>query len=386
MKGAMAPLFIPSSVWGANDRPAYGMIGTGNRGRWLNESFQKLGAQCVALCDVYSANLQLAQQQSPADARTYVNYAELLTQEGIDFVVVAAPDHQHRPVYLDALAGGKDIYLEKPISLNLEESASMVEAARNTKRIIQVGMQRRSMNFVREARDLIQSGAIGEVSMVEAAWNWHFTLPLDNSALPGTLDWERFLGSAPKRPLEPRRFRWWRGFWDYSGGNVTDQGTHLMDVVQWLTNSGPPNSATCQGRIIKAEGAEVPNVFSAVFEYPSFLATWTLDYRSAYENDWWITFRGEKASMVMNRLGYSLFEDPGESPTPWTQSEAKLARKVDDKDTPIVHLENFLDCVKTRATPNCTIEIGAAAVAGPHLANVAYREGRRVRYAGGKVI
>ena len=159
-----------------------------------------------------------------------------------------------------------------------------------------------------------------------------------------------------------------------------------MDVVQWLTNSGPPTSATCQGRIIKAEGAEVPNVFSAVFEYPTFLATWTLDYRSAYDNDWSITFRGEKATMVMNRLGYRLFDDPGPSPTPWTQSEAKLSRQVDDKDTPIVHLENFLDCLRTRATPNCTIEIGAAAVLGPHLANIAYREGRRVRYAGGKVI
>lgn len=386
VKWAAAPLLIPSSAWGANDRPAYGLIGAGNRGRWLNESFQKLGAQSVALCDVYDVNLKLAQAQSPPDAKTYTACEELLKQSGIDFVVIATADHHHRPIFIDALAGGLDIYLEKPISISLDESAAMVEAAKGTKRVIQVGMQRRSMNFIREARAFVQGGALGEISMVEAAWNWHFTLPLDNGPLPGTLDWDRFLGSAPKRPLEPRRFRWWRGFWDYSGGNITDQGTHLMDVVQWMTNSGPPTSVTCQGRAIKAEGVEVPNVFSAVFEYPGFIATWTLDYRSAHENDWWITFRGEKATMVMNRLGYRIFDDPGESPTPWSSAEAKLSKQVDDHDTPISHLQNFLECVKSRNPTNCPIDVGASAVLGPHLANIAYREGRRVRYAGGKVI
>lgn len=387
MGAALAPLFVPRSAWGANDRLTYGTIGTGNRGRYLNSTFQKLGAQCVALCDVYDPYLKHARQGSPNSAKPYVDYDDLLASQKLDFVVVATPDHHHRPALLAALKAGRDVYLEKPISLSLDESAAMVNAVRNSKQVVQVGMQRRSMQFIRDARQVIQDGGIGEVSMVEARWNWHFALPLNNGPLDGELDWTRFLGSAPKRPLEPRRFRWWRGFWDYSGGNMTDQGTHLMDVVQWMTNSGPPLSATCQGAIIQAEGAEVPNVFSAAFEYPKFLATWTLDYRSAFDYDWSITFRGEKATMVMNRKGYALYEEPNASPEPWSQKyPTKPSKEVPDKFETDPHIQNFLDCVRSRQTPNCPVDVAAAAVAGPHLANVAFREGRKVKLEGGRAV
>jgi len=374
-----APLFVPRSAWGANDRLTFGAIGVGNRGRWLKNTFQKLGARCVALCDVYQPYLETARSTSP-DARTYEDYREMLAAKGMDFVMIATPDHHHCPMLRDALNSGLDVYLEKPLSLTLEESVLMVEAGRKSKQIVQVGMQRRSMSFIRNAREFIREGGLGRISMVEAFWNWHFQLPLDDSPLPGKLNWDLFLGSAPKRPLEPKRFRWWRGFWDYSGGNMTDQGTHLMDVVQWMTDSGPPLSATCQGMVVEANGAEVPNVFSAAFEYPNFIATWTLNYRSAYEHDWWITFRGEKGTMVMNRRGYRLYENPGASPTPWSQNVKEApVREVPDKDGPEPHLQNFLDCVKSRQTPNCTLAIAAQAVAGPHMANLAYRQGRKVR-------
>jgi predicted dehydrogenase len=205
-------------------------------------------------------------------------------------------------------------------------------------------------------------------------------MPLDNSPLPGPLDWERFLGPAPKRPLEPRRFRWWRGFWDYSGGNMTDQGTHLMDVVQWMTNSGPSISAVCQGKVINAPGAEVPNVFSATFEYPNFLATWTLDYQTSFEYDWSIQFIGDKGSMLLDRRGSSIFNDAGESPTPWGLKELpEMVYKETDRDSASLHMRNFLDCIRTRQEPNCPIEIAAAAVAGPHMANRALLEEREFK-------
>jgi predicted dehydrogenase len=294
--------------------------------------------------------------------------------------VIATPDHQHWPMLKDALAAGKDVYLEKPLSLHLEQSAQMIAAVRKTDRIVQIGMQRRSMSFIRQAKQMIDDGALGKISMVKAMWNWHFTLWLDNSPLAGELDWKRFLGSAPDRPLEPMRFRWWRGFWDYSGGNMTDQGTHLMDVVQWMTNSGPPLSAVCQGQVNQAKGAEVPNVFTAVFEYPDFLATWTLDYRTTSEFDWSIRFLGENGSMLMDRRGLRLYRDPGASETPWTQSpSAEPVKEVPEADAPEAHQQNFVDCVRTRREPNCPIEVAARAVAGPHMANLAYREGRKVR-------
>jgi len=377
---AAAPLFLPSAARGANDRPAFGIVGVGNRGRWLHQTFQKLGAQCVAVCDVYEPTLERARAESPKDARAYVDYHDLLAQPGIDFVVIATPDHQHHPNLLAALEAGKDVYQEKPLSLNLQQSGEMVAAVRKTRQIVQIGMQRRSMPFVRKAKQLVEDGVLGRVSMVKPMWNWHFTEWLDNSPLTGKLDWDRFLGSAPKRPLEPKRFRWWRGFWDYSGGNMTDQGTHLMDVVQWMTNSGPPRSAVCQGQVTGNPEAEAPDVFTAVFEYPGFLAQWTLNYCTTYDWDWSVTFLGDKASMVLDRNGYRIYKDNGASPEPWTQKgKPELIAQEPDRDSATTHQQNFLDCIRSRQEPNCPVEIGAAAVAGPHMANLAYKEDRKVK-------
>jgi len=375
---AAAPLYLARNARGANKRPAYGVIGTGSRGRYLNRTFQQLGAQCVALCDVYGPHLETAQQESPSDAKTYTDYRELLEQKGIDFVAIGTPDHQHQPNLAAALAAGKDVYLEKPLSLSLGQSEEMARTVRKTDRIVQIGMQRRSMPFVIKAKSLVDGGMLGKISMVKAMWNWHFELPLDNTPLPGTLEWEGFLGPARKRALEPMRFRWWRAFWDYSGGNMTDQGTHLMDVVQWFTNSGPPRSAVCQGQVINAPGAEVPNVFSAVFEYPEFLATWTLDYRTGYDFDWSIEFHGEEAVMALDRVGYRVYRQPGASGTPWSQKEKlDLVQQEEDKDGPAVHLQNFLDCIRARKEPNCPVEVAAAAVAGPHMANAVLRSAQK---------
>ncbi len=382
--GLAAPAFVPAAARGANDRITYGVIGTGNRGRGVSRTFQRLGAQCVALCDVYDRHLEMAKADSPKGVKTYLDYHDLLAQDGIDFVLIATPDHQHRPMLLAALEAGKDAYQEKPLSMSLEESRVMVEAVKkHPDRVVQIGMQRRSMPFIHRARRLIEEGILGRISMVQARWNWHFDLPLDNDPLPGKLDWERFLGPAPRRPLEPMRYRWWRGFWDYSGGNMTDQGTHLMDVVQWLTGTGAPRSAVCQGKIIDAPGAEVPNVFSAVFEYEDFIATWTLDYRTNHDYDWAITFIGELGTMILDRTGCRVYDDPGSSRAPWTEKKRPaLIFQEADRDRGTGHMQNMLDCVRSRKRPNCPIEVAAAAVAGPHMANIAYRENRRVAAKG----
>src|SRR5450432_2751527 len=150
---AAAPMFIPRSAWGANDRLAYGLIGAGGRGRYLNRNFQKLGAECVAVSEVYEPNMALASQDSP-QAKTHLDYHDLLAQSGIDAVVVATPDHQHSPCLLAALDAGKDVYLEKPMSHSLEQSRRMIEAVRKTKQIVQIGMQRRSAESIIKAKQL----------------------------------------------------------------------------------------------------------------------------------------------------------------------------------------------------------------------------------------
>lgn len=366
-----APLFVPRSAWGANDRLAYGLIGSGGRGRYLQTSFQNLGAACVAIAEVYEPNLQSALKTTP-DAKPYVDYHDLLAQPGIDAVVVATPDHQHAPCLFAALDAKKDVYLEKPMSHSIEESQRMIQAVRKTDRIVQIGMQRRSAPAVIEAKRVFDSGVLGKVTMAKPMWNWNVSQPLNNSPLPGKLDWKRFLGKAKDRDLEPMRFRSWRYFWDYSGGNMTDQGTHLMDVVQWFSGAGFAKSAVCFGQASKNTGSEVPDVFTAVFEYPGLMATWTLNYCNSYDNDWSVMFQGDQGTMLLNTAGYKIWKEP------WLKNPAP----VQEMAAPIPiepHIQNFLDCVKSRKQPNAPVEVGASAVSAPHLANVAFHGDRRAR-------
>ncbi len=371
-----APMIVPRRAWGANDKPAYALIAAGGRGRYLNKVFKKLGAQCVAVCDVYEPYVEMALEDSP-DARTYVDYKELLEKEkSADFVILAGPDHHHCPMLLASLAAGKDVYAEKPLSRTLEESQKMIQAVKESQKVVQIGMQRRSAPVIRSAKRLIDDGVLGKLAMVKPMWNWNVSGPIDNSPLPGKLDWQRFLGDAPQRELEPMRFRRWRYFWDYAGGNMTDQGTHLMDVVLWFTNSGPPVSAICNGQVNKMKGAEHPEVFCAVFEFPSFLVTWTLNYCNSYENGWSITFMGDEGTMILDEDGYRVYQEPWALPK---NREPIFYAKV---AVPIeAHVQNFLDCIKTREQPTCDVESAAKAVAGPHLANIAFQQGRKATLA-----
>jgi predicted dehydrogenase len=368
---AAAPMFVPRRAWGANDRIAYGVVGAGGRGRYLNKNFQKLGAECVAVSEVYQPNLEKALADSP-NAKGHVDYHELLRQAGIDAIVNATPDHQHCPILLAALAARKDVYQEKPMSHSLEESQKMVQATRRTKQIVQIGMQRRSAESIIKGKQLIDSGILGKITLVKPMWNWNVSHELNNTPLEGKLDWKRFLGPAKDRELQPMRFRAWRNFWDYSGGNMTDQGTHLMDVVQWYTNAGTPRSAICYGQVAKMIGAEAPDVFCAVFEYPDFMATWTLNYCNSYDNDWSIQFQGDKGTMILTNAGFRIWKEP------WPKNQ----EPVETMDAPVPiesHIQNFLECVRSRKEPNAPVEVGAAAVAGPHLANLAFHKGRQMR-------
>jgi predicted dehydrogenase len=360
--GMAAPMFVPQSAFGANDRISYGVIATGGRGRGVSRIFQKAGAQCVALCDVYEPNLQEALKDAP-EARTFVDYNELLAMP-MDAVLIASPDHHHEPMLKAALAAKKDVYLEKPLSHSLEQSVRMVDAVRKSKQIVQVGMQRRSAESILKAKKLVDSGILGQVTLVKPQWHWNISKELDNSPLPGKLDWKRFVGSARQRDLEPMRFRRWRYFLDYAGGNMTDQGTHLMDVVQWFLSTGAPQSAVAQGYVAKMKGAEHPDVFSAVFRYPDLMVTWTLDYANSFQNGWSITFMGDKATMILDDAGYQVFAEP------WKRD----AQPIVSEKAPVPtdpHVENFLECVRSRKEPNCPVEVAARAVAGPHIGNLA---------------
>lgn len=370
LAAAAAPLYVPQSAFGANDRITYGVIAVGGRGRYLNQKFAKLGNQCVAVCDVYRPNVDKALVDTP-QAKTFEDYEELLALKGMDAVVVASPDHHHCPMLLAALKAGKDVYLEKPLSKSLEESRRMIAAVRGTDRIVQIGMQRRSAPAIMKAKKLVDDGELGRVSLVRPQWFWNIAKPLNNSPLEGNLNWRRFLGDAYPRPLEPMRFRSWRYFHDYAGGNMTDQGTHLMDVVQWFMGARGPKHAVSQGFVAKMTGAEHPDVFSATFGYDGFLVNWTLDYGNAYQNGWSIAFHGDKATMILDDAGFRVYAEPWKKDAPPTVEEASPV-PIED------HIANFTECMRTRKQPNCPVEIAAQAVSGPHLANLAMFRERKV--------
>jgi predicted dehydrogenase len=362
-------------VLGANGRVALGVIGSGGRGRSLMRSFLKnQDVAFTAVCDVYEPNLELGLKEAGNTARSFTDYRKLLEEKELTAVVIGTPDHWHHDQLVASLKAGKDVYLEKPMSLSIDQGARMVQAVRSTNRIVQIGMQRRSAPSVHAAKKVLDDGELGTVSLVRAHWYWNMPALAKNRPLKGKLDWEGFCGPAGKVDLsrgeyENVAFLNWRYFWPFSGGNMTDQGTHLMDVVQWFLNNGqPPRSAVCQGQVQRLQPSETPDVFSAVFEYPQFLAAWTLDYTNSYKDGWQIVFQGNKATMELDNDGYRVYPDPGRGrplPPPVKQEKAPVPTEP--------HVENFLACVKSRKEPNAPVEVGHHAVAGPHLANYALR-------------
>ncbi|MGC9327830.1 MAG: Gfo/Idh/MocA family protein [Candidatus Hinthialibacter sp.] len=363
---------LPPSILGANEQIVMGIIGSGGRGRGVMQMHLKEGAKFAAVCDVYEPNLNLGLQLAAEKAKSYVDYRRLLEQSDLDAVLIATAEHNHCIQLIDSVQAGKDAYCEKPMSISIEEGAKTVKEVRKTDRIVQIGMQRRSAPSVHEAKKVVSDGLLGKVHMCRAQWFWqHHNQPLDNSPLGGNLDWEKFCYPRPVIEFEPMKYRYWRYFWNFSGGNVTDQGTHLMDVIQWFMESGTPRSAECFGKVYEALGSETPDTFSATYDYGDFLATWTLVYSNSFQNGWTIFFHGDKGTLILDDSGFRLFEEP------WAQHRDKPLIDFKGGIGAQHHVKNFLDCVKSRQQPNAPVEVGHTAVCGPHLANVAWHNKRR---------
>ncbi len=238
---------------------------------------QDAGVRMAAVCDVYEPHLEAGLSES-GGARAYRNYKALLEDKDIRAVIIATPEHWHHRMLLDALAAGKDVYVEKPLCQTPEQGVELVEAARKSKSIVQVGMQRRSYDLFLKARDLVAAGRLGRVGMIRSWWLNNNLAPVSRR-LEGPLDWEQWQGPAPRRALDPRRFFEWRSFADYSGGIMTDQGAHVFDGIHMLMGAGYPLAVNASaGRVLKA-GYDTPERVVVTAEYPeNFLAVFTINY------------------------------------------------------------------------------------------------------------
>ncbi len=367
-------------VFGANDRIRVGLIGSGGRGRLLAGEFIKAGAEVAAVCDVYETNLEAGLKIAGPSAKRYDNHKRLLDDKSLDAVVIATPDHWHAQMVVDAVAAGKDAYVEKPMAHTIADGFRMVEATRRTKRVVQVGTQRRSYDVFQEAKRIFESGTLGDIRLVNGWWLNH-QQGLSKNTLKGKLDWDQWLGPAPKRPLDPVRFFGWYYFWDYSGGLMVGQAAHVIDAIHWFMNSTWPKAVTCAGGQVNLAGAEVPETTSMVIEYPeNYLAVFTVGYKAMRYNtfsDQMKQFHGSKARFDVSRESYALYPQSNELEI---KPATKLAKPGSFNPATGTHIANFLDCIRSRKDPNATVEMGQSAAVVLCMAMEALRTGRRLQY------
>jgi len=268
------PAAEPASV-PPNDRIQFATIGTGIIGFVDTDTANSLpGAELVAAADCYDSRLTHVNEVYGDDVFTTQDYREVLTRSDVDAVLICTPDHWHAPIARDAMEAGKDVYCEKPMAHSLEEGASMVEAQEETGRVVQVGSQYASSIVVDKVRQLFEEGAIGALNMIEARYNrnsslgaWQYSIPPNVS--PDEVAWDRFLGDAPDRDFDPTRFFRWRNYWDYGTGLAGDLFVHLLTMAHHVTSSaGPTQISSTGGLRFWEDGREVPDVQTALFEYP----------------------------------------------------------------------------------------------------------------------
>jgi predicted dehydrogenase len=393
-----------------SDTVRFASIGTGVRGCELLEATTHVpGVECVAVCDLYDSRHTAAQEAvgNPNVTATR-EYRAILDRKDIDAVIIATMDHQHRHIFEDACAAGKDIYCEKPMSHTVEDGFAMLEAAHKHNRIIQIGSQRVSSVLYAKAKEIYDSGKLGDVSFIEAYWDrntpsgaWVYPIPPDASEK--TIDWNTFLYTAPKRPFDPVRFFRWRCFTDYGEGLAGDLFVHLLSGIQYITGTTTvaQRAQSSGGLYYFKDGREYPDLIETVYDHPNCKVTLRCNLNN--EGGEFIGFYGKKGTMIIRNAtltytpqdtrprpeGYSTFgwpkamreqylkewdaAHPDPAPLAYTidGEGASYANPPGYSDT-VDHQANFFNAVRSRKPVTENEIFGNHAAIGCHLSNFAY--------------
>jgi len=398
--------FSASRILGANDRVQIGFIGYGLIGAQHVHDFKNLpDVALIALSDVYEPRLREGRLACGPRAKGYSGFRRLLDDQDIQAVVISTPDHWHALMTIMACAAGKDVYVEKPLTLFVREGCWMMTAARRYRRVVQVGTQQRSGRHYADAMKLLQDGHIGKIHTVRAG-SFRSVMPgfgaPPDSDPPADMNYDLWLGPAPQRRYNPNRslyhFRW---FWDYSGGQMTNLGAHEIDIVHWVMKVKAPQAvASSGGRLALADNGETPDTQDALFEYPGFTALWSHREGSRGQREGeGLEFFGTKGSMTLSRSGFQVFPDmkvPPQNQIPEFQGHpvggpervasgtlAPWCEPVRGKvynDLLASHARDFIDCVKSRRQPVSSLEEAHGVATACHLANISLRLGRKVRW------
>lgn len=397
-------------VLGAGERIGIGFIGYGLIGKRHVLDFRDMkDVELVAVAETHRGRLKEAQETIGGNVAGHDDFRRLLDRKDVHAVVIATPDHWHALMTMLACAAGKDVYVEKPLTLFVREGRWMIDVARRTKRVVQVGTQQRSGKHYQRARDLIRKGDLGQVMSIRmrSVRNIHpgFGNPPDRDP-PPDLDWDMWLGPAPSRPYNPNRalyhFRW---FWDYSGGQMTNLGAHALDIVEWTLGLDSLRAVTSAGgRFVLRDNGETPDTQDVIFELEGRTATWSLRECSRGEPPAFpLEFFGTRGSLGITRSGFKVTGDldtPPENSIPQFAGAhpvggpqpVKPARAPRPRTEPLEdrtgdgraqfrdHKRNFLDCIRTRRQPASDLESAHRVAIACHLANISLRLGRKLRW------
>lgn len=398
----------------ANDRIGVGLIGVGGMGTSnLRDFMDNPDLDIVAICDIYKTNLQRALNLAGGKAKSYHDYRRLLEDRNVQAVVISTPEHWHAIMCIDACEAGKDVYVEKPLSHHIRDGRLMVEAARRNQRVVQVGTQQRSGAHFQRAVKYVREGRIGSVYYVTC---WYHsrppvaTQPPVTGGPPADLDWDLWLGPAPELPYAEVWNVGRRGYWDFFGGNITEWGTHLVDIALWALNVQAPRSVVAAGGRFHRKNGEIPDTLQVTYEYPGFVIQHSIlshntfgpngDPGSARFGSYGTQFHGTKGTLFIDRAGFRITpqttrnEEPNQPPRVTGTPDGRqlgvyytteiLAEHSDSSAQHWPHVRNFLDCVKSRKTPIADVEDGHYTNTTCRLGNIAYRVGRKIRWDGAK--
>lgn len=398
-----------SRIMGANERIRMGFIGLGNRGDQVHDAFLEHGdSQTVAICDLREDYLDLAAKKSRGTPTRYADYRKLIEDKNVDAVAISTPDHWHALMFVDACRAGKDVYVEKPLSLTVAEGRRMVEVAGETKRVTQVGIHRRSSAMLKEAAEFVRSGGIGHVSMATGfqilnEWPNGIGKEPDGPA-PSPEEWDQWLGPAPKVPYNRNRtyynFRW---FYDYSGGQITNFGVHYMDMLRWCLGKESPRAVVAMGgRYAVNDNREVPDTCQVTWDFGDCLMVFQqVNANGAPGNlrGAEMELRGTKGTMYLWSNKYEVVPEkvtehlygkrtPVDRDVERSYSQSKKAviepKSGTGSANTAFHARNFLDCVKSRAKCNCDILTGHISTSNTHIAHIALRKRALLEWDGQK--
>ncbi len=365
-----------------NEKLTLGVIGLRNQGR--NDMNTFLGTKMAEvawmadpdynLARAYARGVEKAQQKAPKVVR---DFREVLDDKSVDAVVIATPDHWHAIATVMACQAGKDVYVEKPASHNVKEGRAMVEAARKYKRVVQVGSHQRSAEHYQKACAFVRSGKLGKISMAKAG----VVHRRDKIGVkpdcdpPPAVDYDLWLGPAPKRPFNPNRFHYnWHWWWDYGTGEMGNWAAHHLDIVMWYLDLGYPTAVSAAGGTFFFDDREVPDTQIVLYEYPDRTVVWEqrLWDRAGGEGVEGSNFFGDQAAVMINRGGWKVVPEGKKKSPEFHKGTTPLSS----------HVRNFIDCVKGRKTPNADIACGHKTAVLCHLGNIALRLKRRLVFDG----